>query len=297
MVLITPYRPSAGPPVQVQPTNVSGSVGAVETTPVDATVTTSGGRQTVLDGSNGFPSTWATDYAPWDNLRHENDGSGKDSPSEVYTTLNGANAVTLTWPEGALPSNRWGGWKTLPSTYEEAWLTFDVRFEANWVTGRADNTGTQKLWSMSHTEVVAACEPITCPSSIWGARLSTTGSPDSDVQMLNYMYYPEKVKNCGDNFLFDTTFPRETVLTVEHHIKLNSSANTFDGLVETKINGTKVSTVPGLRLYCGTENERAAARVGKFYTGLMIYGGSGTGWEPSQDSSITFGAFKVEVPA
>jgi hypothetical protein len=220
--------------------------------------------------------------------------------------MNGADAITVTWPAGSPDSVRWGGAINLPGFYEEAWYTQEIRFESNFVTGPdSSNPGdfeTFKTFGITSNTGGSGCTQLSCPSNFWSHRISVIGPASArynttNVPLSEYMYYPEKNEFCGDYFLH-SSFPaeRETILSVETHIKINSAENISDALTETRINGVLVSTVPSLRFYCGNEDLREAAKI-SVITNNMFYGGSGPGWEPVQDSSLTMGKFKVEIPA
>lgn len=292
MVLAFPYRPSVPNVIQVQPTNVTGTIGTSGTNPINASVETSdpagGDRTVVLDGSAGYSSSYETDY-PWIQ--------GPSTATQIaFTTLNGTDAIQLTWPAGSLPNIRWGGVIDLPSTYDECWFTQEMRFEANWVPGPTDSFGTGKTIGLRPSSGgVTGCVTIECPDNRWSHRFNWGGDSDPDILLLDYMYYPDKIKNCGDSFPISGHTPRETLLVVELHFKLNSASNVADGISETRINGVLRSTAPNFKYYCGGEGNRSGAQVSEI-SNSMLYGGSGSGWTPYQDSSITLGAFKVEIP-
>ena len=256
------------------------------------------GHDQLLLGEKQNPdriTVWEDDHSVGYENRHPYFFRRSD-PSEVYTTMNGFGAVTLTWPAGADPNFKWGGELALPDLYEECWLTQDIRFETNWVPGQSLTSGTQKLFGFLSNNTPASCQPIACPSNEWIFRIATGADQGEDVLIFDSMYYPEKNNNCADGFDLAISFNRGAILTIEMHFKLNSASGVIDGMAETSVNGTLYSTGPAFKFYCGGETFRAGARAARIRN-QMFYGGSGSGWEPFQDSSVTLGRIKVEAPA
>lgn len=288
MVLISPYRPASANPLQIQPTNVSGSVGRQENRGIDATVTTSSGRTTVLDGSGGFTSSYESDY-DWIFV---NTSFDPNTMSTSFGTLNGANAITITWDAGASTGDRWAGAIDIGSAHDEAWFTCEFMMSAGFSTGTTQHTG--KICGLTSANAPSGCVPVACDEG-WGMRQNWVNARvGDDIQMMHYGYYPDKTSGCGQNLIWPTKIQVGVLNIMEQHIVLNSDKDTADAVVETKVNGVLVSNTPGLRLYCDSEANRAGAENVDFH---VFWGGSGSSYSPAVDSSFTFGRFKVEIPA
>lgn len=308
MVLITPYRPPVAPVPQVTPHVVGATTGLVEAQPSNAAIGgSSASRTTVLEGSFGN-SPFYDDDLPWLN--------GPSSPrkgfswnssvmSEVFTTMNGQDAVAITWEAGALPSDRWGGDIDLPGTNigDHAWFTMDIMFSDPFSAGTSNYGG--KLPGL-----VGVKKPPTCNGNLacddgWYARRMWNGqkSSYSGADVLpghHYIYHMDKTGLCGDRDNFDNWPNTGWTLGVPHtmveEVQINSAFNAFDGICRTWIDDVLVAERTNLRMYCGSEANRAGALIGQI-NWLEFYGGSGSSWSPTFDSTITFGYFKVEVPA
>jgi hypothetical protein len=251
-------------------------------------------RVTIFDDDYG---TGYISRLPWIFGPHVN----PVRPTESHTTLNGHGALTLTWPANALDSVRWGGsLDVFASTgpVSEAWLIQELQFESNFSTGPADTTNhTGKIFALSQAGGVDSCGPIACPSSDWFARISWREPlTPTTFEVMNYNYYPEKTAFCGNNFVMTQGFQRETLYEFSLHVKLNSAAGVEDGIIETYVNGVNLTSQSNFKLYCGDESYRTAALIDNM-ANTMFYGGSGSGWGPHQDSSITLGRLRVQIPA
>lgn len=304
MVLIAPvYRPLVKPPRQIQPHNVTlNEAGEILIEPVDMdvqTTTPASGRQTVLEGE------FDTDYEtalPWINV---NNAFNSDTMSVAFTTMNGFKAIAVTWEAGALPSHRWGGRMDLPGADigDHAWLTWDMMFSDPFSAGDTNFGG--KLPGLRGVTSVPICTGDLACDDGWQGQLMWNGQKSvysgSDVLPgHHFIYHIDKTQNCGDRDDFDNWPNKGWTLgepnTIEVEFKINSAFDASDGIVRTRINGNLVKERTNFRFYCGSESNRAGTLI-SIVLFQMFWGGANSTWSPTVDSTMTFGHFKVEIPA
>jgi hypothetical protein len=245
---------------------------------------------------------------PWDFKNNINGTTGAEAGLITVAQnpgFNGGvdNAVDVTWKgDPATATKQWGGPINLPGDYEEAWFTLDFQYSADFSPGTTSQGGKMPGLTAGRQDPGNARPPSggrtpDCAGG-WGARhMWRQLNGDGTLKMEQYIYDTDKDPpwEHGRQVGFSESVARGVPHTLEQRIKLNSGANNFDGIDETKLDGVLVASTTNLRMYCATEANRASARVSQIEH-LPFYGGSTTAWSPVVDSTITFGNFKVEIP-
>lgn len=295
MVLITPHRPVVTPIPQITPHQVSATVGAVQVTAIDTTVVAESEESgtTVLEGDFG------TNYEsalPWDFV---NNSFNNSTMSVAFTTMNGSDAIAVTWQAGALPGDRWGGRMTLPGgPYSRMRFTMDLKFSDPFSAGGSSRGG--KLPGLASQAAPAGCTSVNSCSGGWTARRMWNGTKSlysgSDVLPgHHYLYYPFKTANCGDreNFVGGVGWSLNTAHTMVQEVQVNSAHDAADGYIKTWIDDVLAKSNTGFSMYCDSESNRNAGLIKKLIF-MPFWGGSNSNWSPTADSTITFGHILVE---
>ncbi len=218
---------------------------------------------------------------PWDNGVDEERVEIIDGP-EAFS----GRALRVHYPEGGVgPSEGGAQWRLeLDDSYDELYLAYRLRF--------ADGFDFVKGGKLPG--LVGGSAPTGCSNDQDGFSARTMWRPEgAGVQ---YMYFPEKQSNCGDDYdymLGDAiaSFEPGVWHTLEHRIVMNTPGE-YDGLLQAWLDGELVLDAPGFlfRLADGTYS------IDAMYFSTF-FGGSSNDWAPTKDEHVDFDDFVIcEVP-
>lgn len=166
----------------------------------------------------------------------------------------------------------------LPDTYDELRLSYRVRF--------AD--GFEFVKGGKLPGLVGGSSPTGCVDDTDGfsARMMwRTGGA-----AVQYMYFPEKVEACGDDYDYDVAFAPGTWHTVEHRLVMNTPGE-HDGVLQAWFDDVLVleDTAFLYRLADGTYG------IDALYFSTF-YGGSDDTWAPLSEQTVDFDDFVITAP-
>ncbi len=167
--------------------------------------------------------------------------------------------------------------------YDEVYLRYRVRFgdAFEWVKGG-------KLPGL-----IGGTAPTGCKSddSGFSARMMwrAEGLP------VQYLYYPTKVENCGDDFPYEVggdeaSFAPGTWHTVEHRIVMNDPGSS-NGVMQAWIDG---ELALDLQDFAWRGEGKDYAVDGLYFS--TFYGGGDDSWAPSSDQTVDYDDFLATTP-
>ncbi len=214
---------------------------------------------------------------PWDNGVDEGRVEIIDGP-EAFS----GRSLRVHYPEGGVgPSEGGAQWRLeLDDSYDELYLAYRVRF--------AD--GFDFVLGGKLPGLVGGSAPTGCSNDQDGFSARSMWRPEgAGVQ---YMYFPEKQNNCGDDYdymLGDAiaSFEPGVWHTLEHHVVMNTPGE-HDGLLQAWLDGELVLDAPGFlfRLADGTYS------IDAMYFSTF-FGGSSNDWAPTKDERVDFDDFVI----
>lgn len=194
----------------------------------------------------------------------------------VADPVNGSNrALRVTYR-----ANQIGGSSASVFTYPisggphtQLWLQYKVMFDANfnWVKGGklpglAGYTGTKPTGCVNNSELNG-----------FSARFMWRENGNSFL----YLYNPVKQEHCGDYSPLYSYFTKGRWYTITSHVELGT-ANQYNGVVTTWIDGAQVSRVSGLLL-----RTSSSVSIDKLLF-ETFFGGSTSDWAPPSDQYSYF---------
>lgn len=307
MVIIAPYRPSVKPTPQVQPTNISGSVGTSIVTPINATTTS---RTVVLESHFGGGDAGIEARFDWDFFNASGevvDGNGNEANAVDAGTMNGWGATAITWDAGSEPDTRWGGNFALPlisgyeNGYSEGWLTLDMKFSSNFSSPKGLKL--PGLYPINNEP--DNVDPFGCDQGFSIRQmLSGTAEGADALESHMYTYVNQNPRERDDWSGGAQVIEKNTVARVETYFKLNSTFDATDGILEQRYDvgtATTHATPSTIRqqllnryMYCGSEANRTNALIRKV-TMNLFFGGANATWAPLTNSTLTLGYIKFET--
>lgn len=307
MIISQPSRPKFKRIKQQQPHLAQANVGNISITSLNTSVDTGApGRQTVLE--SGFSSTYKTDF----DWSFDPDLLFNDTTmDQSFTTLNGFDAISVTWkgpPNQATHNDRWGADLALPllsgfeNGYDEGWLTHDFMFVSPFSSPRGVKLVAPE-GAAGTPSTIGQCDGGWLYRLMLGRNLDNTTNPRIVRSRLHYVDGIGEL-NHWDNE--DPLFVLDTVVRTEMYFKLNTAFDAADGIIIDRYDvGTATEHATpqtirnqrnDMRMYCGSEANRNAARV-KSLKYHVIFGGNTSAWWPTLDSEIIFGRVKFETTA
>jgi hypothetical protein len=166
----------------------------------------------------------------------------------------------------------------LPATYDELRLSYRVRF----------GDGFEFVKGGKLPGLVGGSSPTGCVEDTDGfsARMMWR----TDGAAVQYMYFPEKIEACGDDYAYAIAFTPGAWHTVEHRIVMNTPGE-HDGVLQAWFDGELAldDTAFLYRLADGTYG------VDALYFSTFFGGGDAT-WAPSADQTVDFDDFVITAP-
>jgi hypothetical protein len=210
--------------------------------------------------------------------------NGLDQGRASIVDENGNRFLRVTHVGGAYGPNDGGVQFKVPLgvAYDELYLVYRVRFAANF-----DFVKGGKLPGL-----VGGTAPTGCVSDHGG--FSARGMWRTGGAAVQYLYFPEKVNTCGDDFAYAVgataiTFSPGVWHTVEHHMRMNN-AGQHDGILEAWFDGQQVLSSSAF-LYRITG---ATFGIDSLYFSTF-FGGSDTTWAPVADQIADFDDFTIST--
>lgn len=287
--------PSTGAdPTTTTTTASTGS--ATESTSTGDGGTTGGEATTSTTGAPGFgcdAPIFADDFdddmvGPYVDLVDWNDPPWSDGVDEGRVEIiDGADAfagrsLRIHYPEGGVGPGKGGAqWKAaLGADYDELYLAYRLRFAPGF-----DFVLGGKLPGLVGGSAPTGC--VQDKSGFSARSMWRTGGLG-----VQYMYFPEKVNDCGDDF--DYALNGEPALfqpgvwhTLEHHLVMNTPGQ-HDGHLQAWLDGQMVLDVPNFLFRA----DGADFAIDTLYFSTF-FGGSGAEWAPTRDETIDFDDFVV----
>lgn len=225
---------------------------------------------------------------PYVDLVDWNDPPWSDGVDEGRVEIiDGADAfagrsLRIHYPEGGVGPGEGGAqWKAaLGADYDELYLAYRLRFapDFDFVLGG-------KLPGL-----VGGTAPTGCVQDTSG--FSARSMWRTGGHGVQYMYFPEKVNDCGDDF--DYALNGEPALfqpgvwhTLEHHLIMNTPGQ-HDGRLQAWLDGQLVLDVPDFLFRA----DGADFAIDTLYFSTF-FGGSGAEWAPIKDETVDFDDFVV----
>lgn len=254
----------------------------------DTTTTTTGGA-----GHGCDAPIFANDFdddavGPYVDLADWNDPPWDDGVDEGRVEIiDGADAfagrsLRIHYPEGGVGTKEGGAqWKApLSADHDELYLAYRVRFAP----------GFDFVLGGKLPGLVGGSAPTGCSDDTTG--FSARSMWRVDGLGVQYMYYPEKMNNCGDDF--DYSLGGEPALfqpgvwhTLEHHLVMNTPG-VADGHLQAWLDGQLVLDVPNFLF----RPEGGDFAIDTLYFSTF-FGGSGDEWAPTKDEIVDFDDFVV----
>ncbi len=189
-------------------------------------------------------------------------------------------SLRVHYPLGAVrPTDGGAQWKLdLNGTFEELHLSYRVRFGAEFDFVRGG-----KLPGL-----VGGSAPTGCVEDTTG--FSARGMWRPGGAAVQYLYFPEKVEACGDDYPYlsggsAVAFSKGVWHLVEHRLVMNTPGQ-HDGVLEAWFDGELVLAEPTF-LY---RLEQAAYSIDALYFSTF-FGGSDATWAPTKHETIDFDEF------
>jgi hypothetical protein len=211
---------------------------------------------------------------------------GLDQGRAAVVDENGARALRITYPASVYgPTD--GGVQfliPLPSVHEELYLSYRIRFAAGFDFVRGG-----KLPGL-----VGGTHPTGCVADPGGFSARMMWRPAGGC--VQYLYYPEKVNSCGDDFAYQAggvklAFRPGVWHRVQHRIRMNTPG-AHDGMLQAWFDGALALDEPAFLYRVATESFGIDALY--FST---FFGGSDASWAPSAAQIIDFDDFVIsEAP-
>jgi hypothetical protein len=251
-----------------------------------------------------FDDFWETAHLPagasaW-TFASESNTAGSANIARVDTTMDGNPALQMTFSAGILPSERFSLFLDLThpdyggSARDEVWFTTFVRFSSGFSTGGINEGG--KIFGIGSGTLPDGAVTPGCGDGFSFRNAWVLDNGDGTIQGENFIHDPDKVSADGrQDRLANFNFTEDQVHKVEMHFKKNTAFDTFDGIMETKIDGVLVAQTTGLRTYCGSEANALSGSCDTIYLANIFWGGADSTWSPVVDSTITFGRVIVQV--
>ena len=210
--------------------------------------------------------------------------NGLDQRRASIVDENGNRFLRVTYVGGAYGPNDGGVQFKVPFgvAYDELYLAYRIRFAANFDFVKGGKV----------PGLVGGTAPTGCVSD--SAGFSARGMWRTGGAAVQYVYYPEKINACGDDFAYAagataTTFSPGVWHTVEHHVRMNN-AGQHDGILEAWFDGQQVlSDSAFLYRIVG-----ATFGIDTFYFSTF-FGGSDTTWAPTADQFADFDDFTIST--
>jgi len=213
----------------------------------------------------------------WNNGLDEGRASIVDEPENTF--------LRVTYPADEYgPSDGGVQFKVLfDDAYDEVYLSYRLRFsdDFEWVKGG-------KLPGL-----IGGSAPTGCKDDDTGfsARMMwrTDGLP------VQYLYYPTKVEDCGDDFSYEVggdpaSFSAGGWHTVEHRIVMNDPGSS-NGVMQAWIDGELALDMQDF----AWRGENGAYAVDGLYFSTFYGGGDGS-WAPSSEQTIDYDDFFATTP-
>lgn len=212
--------------------------------------------------------------APWDN--------GLDEGRATIVSEGGNEFLRVTYPAGGVGPGSAGVQfeVALGQSYDELYLSYRLRFGADfeWVKGG-------KLPGF-----IGGTGPTGCVQDDTGfsARMMWRGA----AALVQYMYYPNKQSNCGDDFHYETggmnlAAPSGEWLTVQHRLVMNTPGQQ-DGVLQGWVDGELMLDLHDFEYRL----QGASYAIDGMYFSTF-YGGSTDDWAPMTDQTIDFDDFII----
>lgn len=256
-------------------------------------------RLTVLNIE--FPSTYKTDYAwHWDpDLQYDS-----VNMEQEFTTLNGANAIAVTWLPGSDFNDRWGSRITLPDIggfpngYSECWLTCDYKFVSPFNTPRG--------MKLAGIQAIGGAPSLGENGLSYRTMLSRMDSDlTSDRKAHQYYFVTNDSDHKNEWDSAAQVIALDTVARIEIYFKQNTAFNAADGILEARYDEGTSSThatpstlraqLTNIQTYQGSEANRNAGKV-KWMQNWHFFGGNTAEWNVSEPSQVIIGGLKIEIP-
>lgn len=274
----------------------TGASTSAATTSAGESSTTHGGATTSTTGGPGFgcdAPIFAADFdddavGPYADLVDWNDPPWSDGVDEGRVEIvDGADAfagrsLRIHYPKGGVgPGDGGAQWKAaLGGEYDELYLAYRLRFAP----------GFDFVLGGKLPGLVGGSAPTGCVDDTGG--FSARSMWRADGLGVQYMYYPEKVNNCGDDFDYaldgaPALFQPGVWHTLEHRLVMNTPGQ-HDGRLQAWLDGQRVLDVPDF-LFRG---DGAEFLIDTLYFSTF-FGGSGAEWAPTRDETVDFDDFVV----
>jgi hypothetical protein len=210
--------------------------------------------------------------------------NGLDQGRASIVDEDGNRFLRITYVGGAYGPDDGGVQFKVPVgvAYDELYLAYRIRFAANFDFVKGGKV----------PGLVGGTAPTGCVSDNGG--FSARGMWRTSGAAVQYVYYPEKVNTCGDDFAYAVgataiTFSPGVWHTVEHHVRMNT-AGQHDGILEAWFDGQQVlSNSAFLYRIAG-----ATFGIDTLYFSTFFGGGDAT-WAPAADQVADFDDFAVST--
>ncbi len=191
-------------------------------------------------------------------------------------------SLRIHYPEGGVGPGEGGAqWKAaLGDDYDELYLAYRVRFAP----------GFDFVLGGKLPGLVGGSAPTGCSNDTDG--FSARSMWRVDGLGVQYMYFPEKMNSCGDDFDYalggqPAHFEPGVWHTLEHHLVMNTPGQP-DGRLQAWLDGQLVLDVPDFLFRAGGGD----FAIDTLYFSTF-FGGSGNEWAPTTDETIDFDDFVV----
>jgi hypothetical protein len=207
---------------------------------------------------------------------------GLDEGRAAIIDEGGARALRVTYPPAVFgPAD--GGVQfliPLPSSFDELYLSYRLRFAEGFDFVRGG-----KLPGL-----VGGTHPTGCVSDLGGFSARMMWRPGGAC--VQYMYFPEKVNSCGDDYVYQTDSAK-VVFTpgvwhrVRHRIRMNTPG-VHDGILQAWFDGN-VALDEQAFLY---RTATSSFGIDALYFSTF-FGGSDDTWAPSTTQTLDFDDFVI----
>ncbi len=191
-------------------------------------------------------------------------------------------SLRIHYPEGGVGPNEGGAqWKAaLGDDYDELYLAYRVRFAP----------GFDFVLGGKLPGLVGGSAPTGCINDTDG--FSARSMWRVDGLGVQYMYFPEKMNSCGDDYDYalggqPAHFEPGVWHTLEHHLVMNTPGE-HDGHLQAWLDGQMVLDIPDFLFRPGGGD----FAIDTLYFSTF-FGGSGNEWAPTVDETIDFDDFVV----
>jgi hypothetical protein len=208
--------------------------------------------------------------------------NGLDAGRATIVNEAGNHFLRVTYPAHQYGSARGGVQFRVPlgSSHQELYLAYRLRF----------GSGFQFVKGGKLPGLVGGTAPTGCVSDDGG--FSARGMWRAGGAAVQYLYYPEKVNACGDDFNYASGGSRFRFIpgvwqTVEHRIVMNTPGQ-HDGILQAWVDGALV--LDQSAFYYRVAGAAFAIDALYFST---FFGGSDATWAPTADQTVDYDDFVV----